>query len=453
MGNKQLLDAFFKFEQDNDLFNKVTSNGSYWWDKVRYSVYMEILSEKVRTAKNANHKKKSPNKIKLFLKFGYYLISDIVIFFYYCFNKKKYLFYIRPRERNFSGEFYDKISKCFLDEFNNDSFVVSTMRVKTNKKCLTNTLHIVFDRLYGIFKTSKIELNFELNNLINATFNVNLDFEEIAKKILEKHNSGKFYYHFLFFFLKPKLIFYISTANEKCLLSVANSLDIPTIELQHAQANDFHIAYSYPKGVKYDHLDTFPHTWLTFSDYWHRVNYPVKEKVSVGNDIYRDYSTLPSIKGDNIGVIWAREYMDDLLSVIKKVSKLVNHRKIIIRLHPEQKDEYQYVKESIKNMCNVEICDESVDIKNFLNQTSLIILVQSTVVYEALQMNIMVWVLKVQDYKSQADVFFNRNVHLLDDTTNLKDLVNIERVMENPKYFSAFDNEKFHRVIQKHLLK
>ena len=72
------------------------------------------------------------------------------------------------------------------------------------------------------------------------------------------------------------------------------------------------------------------------------------------------------------------------------------------------------------------------------------ITIQSTTVYEALQLGIKVFLYKKQDYDSHNDLFSNKNLYLVDNVQQILDGID-KRFIEEDKvvFFEKFDSQKF----------
>jgi len=445
MTNSELVNNFFNFEKKNNLFELKTDDGFYWWDVVRYHVYIEIVSKLGVENKNNNNNNK--NKNKNFFKLTSFLISDFLYLLKSKFKKINYFFLLYPRNIDNNGFAIDNISNEALKLLKNNSFIIDNL--KTGKMTDTPYSNIFLSLFRKIHTRKNKEHNLNIDGidmLLKAEFNVEFRFKDKIDNLLSIFEADIKYYNILLKLFRPKIIFFVATGSEKGLLYVCNNLGIKSAEFQHGQANKMHMYYSYPNSINYEHLKTLPYAFLSLSSYWHKTNYPVKVKLDVGNSAY---SVIANKSGNNIVVMCHDIYMSELLPLIHGLALKIKDRKIIVKLHPEQANEARKFKDDFKDFNNIDIVCNEKNSLNVLNNSSSMITIQSTTVYESIQLSVKVFLYKKKDYSSHCDLFNNKNVYLVDNIDQIIENMDNEFISSGKlTFFKKFDKGMFLKFIR-----
>lgn len=443
MNSTELVNKFFNFEKKHKLFDLQTQDGIYWWDIVRYEIYSEILSNIIRQNKQTVHPKANKQISKLFL----LLIKDFFYFLQKIFKKNNYSFFLHPRNIDNDGFSVDNISNDALQLLSKESFLVDGLKTNNMRvKAFSNILLLIFRKLFSI-KNKKYNIGIEeIDELFYREFNVRSDFQNKIHNKITTFKADIKYYHCFLSLIKPKVVFMLATGNEKGLIYACHDKGIKIIEIQHGQISYYHPYYSYPKEIDFSNLKTVPYGFLSFSSYWHTVNYPVKAKVNIGSSAY---NLSINKKGNNVLIVTHPIYMKNLLPLIKKLSININDRKIIVKLHPEQRVEIEGVKLELQEFHNIEVIYNEKSIIDIFKECSSMITIQSTTVYEALQLGIKVFVYKKQDYDTHNTLFSNKNLYLVDNTKQILNALDIKFIEENKVvFFDKFDKIKFINFIK-----
>lgn len=116
---------------------------------------------------------------------------------------------------------------------------------------------------------------------IADAYEITIDISRIVAKIAEKilNYKGKYrYFKHVLEIVRPKLIIEVVNYAMDCMMinEIAGKMGITTIELQHGQILDWHIAYRYAGNKKIEQL---PDKIYLFSDFWkHNIKLPIEEK-------------------------------------------------------------------------------------------------------------------------------------------------------------------------------
>ena len=90
---------------------------------------------------------------------------------------------------------------------------------------------------------------------------------------------------------------------------------------------------------------------------------------------------------------------------------------------------------------NIEVIAKEYSIQRLLEKTRILITIQSTAVYEALQAGRKVILLKRSTYERHQDIFDNSNVHLVSNANDLTNAINAPIDKNIVEFFSNFNNE------------
>jgi len=418
MKNSELLASFFELEKNHQLFESVTSDGILWWDVVRYHIYIDLLDLTIRKpSMQATGKKKSRFRLLklLFRDFKYlYNIRN---------RKTTTLFLTQPRGIDDKGFAIDPISQDCLAMIKSQSFIIDGLQTGCTKEpSYNNAVLLLFRKLFKL-SSKKSVINFDFNTIINSQFKTDFNFEKKINILLNNYRADRLYYSKLLAFIKPELVLFSATGNEKGLMASAKSQFIETAELQHGQTNKNHTYYSYPEWVDYERCVALPDTFLSFSDHWHSVNYPVSKKLSIGNTLFNNMNKGSELKKDvSILVISHQLYVEDLIPLIKDLASEIPDVPFIFKLHPQQSVyEIEETKNRLSGITNIQVISTEKTTPELLSKASDVIAIQSSAVYEALQLGVKVFLYARKDFENHDDVFNNPNVFIVN---NPEDIIN-----------------------------
>lgn len=265
--------------------------------------------------------------------------------------------------------------KTELDKYMDYITVFSTIKKRFIQVSLTDEqlkyIKIVQDEI-----EQKLEFKLDLKNLfINA---------------VKKYKATAPYYKKLLKKTHPKTIYLVVSYGEGILISIAKSMKIPTIELQHGTFSKYHLGYSFPKHNK--SLLYFPDKFYVWNDFWKQIT---KLPISDENvDIYpfkymekmvSQYSNVKKVK--NKAVVLSQGRIGD--QIAKKILddyENFKHLDIVFKLHPEeyaQYNQYKYLK-LLRDKFDIEIV-KNVDLYHLLAESEYQIGVFSTAIYEGLE--------------------------------------------------------------------
>lgn len=424
---------FLDFEKKNNLFDLQDFKGTYYWDIIRYYVYIKLIWQEEPLPKD-----KQKKNYLLILK----RILNSIFLFFDC-SKKQYLFYLASRDKDAHRRSVDRILKpsydllkekklllieSFTPNLKGSYFLPQNIYYKLFRKKyfdFTNVLNL----LNNFFGETKIS-----NEYLNAVLNHYYSDLSFFKKILKKHKVEK--------------IFMTQNGIQKGLIKAAKELNIKIFEFQHGVVYENHLAYNYPSECLNEKV-YLPDTIFSFSPFWFQdVFLPNVKIVPIGNDFLYKSIKINSLTKPKKGIliISTSVFGGRLLNFIKNdaFQKKTQKLPIFFKLHPNQFDEKEYYIESLREFENIEVISNEFSVNDLIGECDTIFTIISTTVYEALQSERRVILLKEFPYGDHKHIFDRKNLHLVDTVEDFISALNTEIVTDkNVTFFAPFDKEAF----------
>ena len=238
--------------------------------------------------------------------------------------------------------------------------------------------------------------NYDENEILNILINIVLKYHYLYKKFYKLINI-----------IKPKVIIEVVHYDfiKMIFNEIADSLGIPTIELQHGTIYNDHLAYQYDTDK---HIKQFPSEIFLFSDFWKKnMNPPIENKylVATGFPFFetklnfyknkmklKDKYTILFISQSTIGIY--------LYNLACDVAKHLDDKKykIIFKLHPA---EYSSWKDNYPNLHteNIEVIDNNNEsIYYYFQKSDMQIGAYSTALFEGIGFGLQTLIYKVGHY-------------------------------------------------------
>lgn len=253
--------------------------------------------------------------------------------------------------------------------------------------------------------------------------------------------------------VKPRLVLLVQNGMEKALFQAAHEAGIAVAEAQHGLIGHAHPGYSYPRSLRPGSLLTVPDLFLTFSDYWSRAcHYPAQHCEAVGNDHFH-VKPLPLPAGEGaVMAISADIYHAVLLRWLRPAAAALPARRFIYKLHPNQHTDFAAICQEFRDLPNVEVVDSSVSAPSLLPAVSHVVVVQSTVLQEALQAGRQVCVLPELNYRMHKADFHRPQITLTADVPALVAALQAPPAQgERPVFFDPFNADAARQLLNRHL--
>lgn len=443
---KAFWDRFLDFEKENHLFDLQDEYGTYYWDIFRYEIYPLLLWGGGFLSSSSQKR-----AIKDIIAKAFSMFYEPFRLFFLC-PKKENLFYLASRNK-IDGKFIDQNAKAVYDLFSEQENLV----IESFNSHLKNS-YFLPQRIFRRFlkKGETADFSF-LINLLEKEFG-ELPFNEVflQKKITDYYTD---FYFFSSFFKKKKIsrIFLTQNGILKAFLKAARENRIPVFEFQHGVVDIGHLAYNYPKMDYKEGQVTLPDTIFSFSPFWFNELYlPNVKIVPIGNDYFYNplaetaRTTDNSSVAQSILVISSDVFGKDLSDFILELEKegQIKEVQIYFKLHPNQFFEKEYYIEKLSSIKNIRIITNEQSVGGLLKICSTVFAIQSTAIYEALQANRKVILLKRMSYLRHGHIFDRKNLHLVDTVEDFISALNTEILTDpNVAFFAPFDKESFFEAL------
>ncbi|MDH6458374.1 hypothetical protein M2102_002016 [Fusobacterium sp. PH5-7] len=446
---KEILLILEKIENKENLFEKKIK-GIYFWKIIRFLLWTEIGIKSKLMEKAHDEKLNKAQRIKkLFL-------ETIVNFFENNDFKKKIIIFELGIFFQENGKFLKKFCFDLIEKLKKEKIefevvypLYSESKYGKENNYAEENYKYVFFKIVGFIKNKfnffkfssedkkyleKLKKYFEKEAGIK---NLEILNEKNFKKILINFECEYEYYTNFFKVKQPEKIYIVCSYGREALIAAAQDLDIEVIELQHGVMTKYHIGYNFP-NVK---IPYFPDKLLLWGEYWKdNINLPKNVKIELYGYPYlkRQYEKYKNIEKNLNQVIFisqgtiGKRLSEKAIEFAKENPQL----KVVYRLHPGEflrwKKEYRDLYEN-RNLENLEISDNNEkNLYEYLFESEYLIGVYSTVIYEALELNLKVGVVKLSGSESIEDLIVGNYIKLFEksEKINIEKLKNL-KIIEN----------------------
>ncbi|MBN2786971.1 MAG: hypothetical protein JXQ69_01495 [Paludibacteraceae bacterium] len=436
-----LIDDFFEMEEKYQLFDIYTENGMPCWDLFRYQIYVNYFWPNV-------YKTKAKQIIDLGIVLsGFKIISRSIFSFF--FRRSNNILFSYSRHLNGNNFLYDKVAQHVVDVFNENILIVEN--VKASAKYLNKAEHnfsFVYKKIIYCNKKFPID-NYKYieDALINTFGDLKISYDEL-NKLYNFFLKDYRYYRFYFKLKGVKRLFLVQNGIQKGLFAAANSLGIEIFELQHGSFGKDHLAYSYPSSINPASNIFVPNYLLTFGKSWGKnMNIPMRV-IPIGNDYFT--SSHPKvISDDSVLFVSSIIHGEELSKLAVSLSRKYPNRKINFKLHTNEYFKISFYESLFKDYPNICILKNEKDLSELIANSTLVVLINSTVLYEAINQKVKVAIYKKINYLSQSDTFKLPNVYLFDNLDELQKAIDAEKKESDVVFFEKFDQELFYKLIKK----
>jgi len=212
------------------------------------------------------------------------------------------------------------------------------------------------------------------------------------------------------------------------LVLAARELDIPSVELQHGVIGRYHIAYHFNE-ISFENT-YLPDYIFTFGDYWtNTMNVPKGTvPISVGfpqMDLSKIY--LKNIIQDDKRIVFyssggiGRE-LSQLAIEFAKISNKFGFT-IKYKLHPSECKSWKILYPKLVDNNKIEVVDEPINVHELLASAKFHVGVDSTVLFEALAFNGVVFAYDIPGAHYMKDLIDMGYIHLFSDKNELFNLI------------------------------
>lgn len=432
------IERFHDMEIKYKLFSVTNNSNLPIWDVLRLHIFFKIYYEKEDLSRLLSNTKFTINRVAL-------LVRELFISIYlFIFRSGENVFLTSSGAKNESGKFYDKAAYPLIKSFSSSFFIIES----------NSNSRFVYKSFNGFFKLFrpfiKIEnLSIKDFNLIQSSINeffpgTQIDYNELNKLFLDFQYDFRSY-KFLFSFKKTKNVF-ISRGNEKGAFFAAKKLKITTFEIQHAAIEFDNPLYSYPQEVNATSNIAYPDIFLNFGSFWmEKNNIPSKSKYTLGLNFPTISKSLVST--DFILFISTIIHGDHLSFLAQELANKDLNLNIKFKLHPNEYKRLDFYKNTFKKHPNIEVILNEVNVNELVFNSKLVILIASTVLYEAVVLGKKVGIYQRLNYKSQRNALMLPNVFCFNSVNEIFDILDKPSVnnYEN-NIFEPLDNDLIKKI-------
>lgn len=434
----EVVDKFFLMEKEENLF-ELTQNDMPVWDVFRMDIYLRYYWPELKR----NESKQNKISFTALLRGGIGLIKSII---YLITVKSENLVIPCSRYRNENNEFYDKASLDVINSLN-DKFIFETQSIFRKYQYQSANNYINFISRFIVVKDNLSILNFEkINNALIKSFGESkVDYDYLNGLYRKFIKDYKYYKSFFKYKRDIKRVFFVQNGLQKGLMMATGERGITSFELQHGSFERDHLAYSYPDTDGLIKKTYNANYLLTFGEYWGSYFNLISTIIPIGNNSFNLKCDI--IKDDFILIISSVIHGEELSKLSLEISKQYPEKRLIFKLHS---NEYSLLSKYVSlfgNASNIEIITNELSINELISQSELIILINSTVLYEALNLNRKVAIYKRVNYFGLNNIFKHSNVFLFDRLDELDLILNQKTDLDTMKFFRKFDTEKFDSFI------
>ena len=432
-----VVDDFFEMEKECKLFDLRTEDDTPIWDLVRMYVYLKYYFPK----SDQNHEVQETSVLN-YLNFIKGFFKTI---YYFLFNKADFFFLPVSRNTDKNGKYFDKASMSAIKAMGRNAFIFELQSVNRKYKYAAANNYIEYIKKLRRNKSElPLSIYTKIEEALIAFFNECKVSHRELNNIYQDYKFDEKYYGKIFKIKKVKKIFITNNGFKKGIFKAAKNLNIPVYELQHGSFEKDHLAYSYPSFVKPKEKILLPDYLLTVGDYWGSYfNVPIK-KLSIGNDSF--FSKHSSSNDKSILFVSSKIHGKELYLIAKALAFQFPDININFKLHSnEYSDEIFYTHE-FKEYKNIRVIKSEIDIQELISKAVIVILISSTVLYEALSQNKKVAIYKKVNYTGLQNIFNLPNVYLFDKADEISEILKRETINNKVNFFKAFDSKSFQEI-------
>jgi hypothetical protein len=437
---KTCIERWYQLEVDHDLFDLQTDDGIRYWDLVRYDVMARMMELKgISPLVSAQHPPAVPSVRKNRLK-ALLLLPIVILHELFHRRKKRAVVLLNNSRTKTAAGFEDVLSQDIKTVIGADAFQLEMYTSSRWEVIRFRNRHKYFLVRLDWLKWWKQPVGertvFPDFGFFEQEVDAPLFIPEVIALALHNYRIERAFFHRLLRKTAAKTLFLQSLP--KSLIAAANELGIVTCDLQHGHINEFDPLYGYHRSVDTQQIPTAIRHYLTVGAYWEQFVHPTMSCTTVGSSYFFPPERQPGTNG--ILLISNRFVHEALLEQVLHCAPQLPNERFFYKMHSNQVDQYADTVQRLSHLDNVFVHIFN-DVNGLLEDSKLVVLVQSTVAYQALQMGIQVAIYRAFYYEASADLFGKEGVHLLDSPEELIAIiqsVNEQCIATDYAFFDSF---------------
>lgn len=449
--NKFILDM----EKELNLFD-YSIDGVYFWKLIRLSI-----SNTIRKRTGVSEQAHTKNKQSLSAKLKVIPLLYINTYLHGVGSRSRKvdtLIFEHPRKQYIDGEFRDIYTDPIRErvEKSGSSYELvdhPQLRKHFNRPSRErsylehNYISYMIKALCLKIKIGSDDINLlnSISDRINSEYGFNINIKDITEKDIKKFRWEESFYRKMLTKRGVKKVYLVVSYGKEALISACHREGVKCIELQHGVMSTYHLGYHFPdrESVPY-----FPHEIELFGRYWRdsvalplkAANTPIKGYPYLNNKL-KEFNNLEKIR-NQVLFISQGVLGKDLSSLAVNYAKENRDKRVIYKLHPGEysrwRDEYKALLDLPDNLIVVD--NNEVNLYQYLAESTYVVGVYSTVMYEAISMACRLILVDLPGYE-YLEYLINEGYagFSTTDSSNLKDVMgNFKRnnSMESSYFFS-----------------
>ena len=407
----ELMEMFLEFENHSNVLEyHYRYSDMLIWPFVRYAVWGAIIKSNLgENGENCDITKQNMGKSKI-LSYKWSQLFKLKKNPIFCKKTKDIIFLCSATGyiKDATGQYYDRVHDEFVAMYDNTAIIEDAplfrhfypRKYKAYESDALDIICLFNEKLARLNKADKETINMLIEYLkVNLPVEIKATYWRTIRIELERYaKNNKLIYHFYkkcFINMHPKLVFVSKGCygnHVACKVKVLKDLGIPCVEIQHGMTHSSHMAYNYSRSIyeSKEYQEYMPDLFLTMGKYWmSRVKIPIKMQALGSANFYRNMQKENDEQPSHDILVLPVE-MQPWLELVTFLKERLPDKKIIVKMHPSFRKEYEIFKEI--EAPNVKVCIDG-NIYDYLNQVDIVIGDSSTVLYEAaaLKKTVLVW--------------------------------------------------------------
>lgn len=246
--------------------------------------------------------------------------------------------------------------------------------------------------------------------------------------------------------LNIKQVFLVNREIYHPEILACKELNIRTYEIQHGVTHSWTLLYS---GLYDEELDV--DGFLSFGSYWKGKQFgiPVDKIINIGW-AYKQFIDDKLIISEKLEAILVISHsLEDMIDVIESLSFRFFDQKFHIRPHPHESVSIDILRR-LKQIDNVELLSNKTESIAVLNSYASVLGVSSTVLFEALALNLKVGVLNMGECMTNIPLDKLSGVFSILNTLNdFEDFISSTRTnrLDTSEYYGIFDSHQVNKLL------
>ncbi|MBP7754182.1 MAG: hypothetical protein KA074_02865 [Bacteroidales bacterium] len=434
------LDLFYKIEQEYKLFDLEEEDCSVPWDIFRHSV----LTRMATPFEKNQRIRLTPRKLTLFVPILFKSILGL--------SKKKCntLLFSANRYSDKDGLWYDKASEDICKFFEtSQGNLLNLDNIKPGNEYKNRVRYNPLP-IFKLIHKKYPKLSDNTYHVIREAFTDNVPGFSITYEFLNSQyrsfQQERAYYTKLFKRLSPKRIIFVQNGIQKGMIAAARICSIPIYEMQHGIYGRKYVLYYYPE---IDNIadQFYPDIFFTFGSMWSKdLNAPTRI-VPLGNNCFYNEPANDIRDSNTIVFISSIVHANFLFPIARELASSHPEFKIILKLHPGEFFRYDEIVQEFSKNSNVKVVRNEINIYSLFDTAALVVAINSTAQYEALDKGAKVAILKASNYRSQDICFDHPNLHLFENTSELDAIIASPLHKSEPQFFQQFNPDLLKEVL------